>query len=100
MKLDEFPKTTGVVVVNSLCVTKCFHDRTAKRTKKSVFSKCLFVCSTTTTCCRGPSLHDNVSAKEILFNRPLLIKQVELGVSSLEKFKCHAILIFCIQSPE
>lgn len=33
VKLDEFPKTTGVVVVNSLRITKCFHDRTAKRIK-------------------------------------------------------------------
>jgi len=30
VKLDEFPKATGVVVVNSLGVTERFHDRTAE----------------------------------------------------------------------
>lgn len=30
VKLDELPKTTGIVVVNSLSITKSFHDRTAR----------------------------------------------------------------------
>lgn len=29
VKLDEFPKATGVVVINSLSITERFHDRTA-----------------------------------------------------------------------
>lgn len=33
VKLDELPKATGVVVVNGLCITKRFHDRTARKTK-------------------------------------------------------------------
>lgn len=33
MKLDEFPKATGVVVVNGLGITKRFHDGTAKMSK-------------------------------------------------------------------
>lgn len=32
VKLDELPKTTGVVVVNRFSVPKRFHDRTARKT--------------------------------------------------------------------
>ena len=34
VKLDELPKATGVVVVDGLCITKRFHDRTARRKQK------------------------------------------------------------------
>lgn len=35
VKLDEFPKAAGVVVVNSLCISKSFHDGTVEKKKKS-----------------------------------------------------------------
>ncbi len=38
MKLNEFPKATGVVVVDCFGISKCFHDGAAKK-------GCGFVCA-------------------------------------------------------
>ena len=35
LQVNELPKSTGVVVVNSLCITKGFHDRARQKTKRS-----------------------------------------------------------------
>jgi len=39
--VNELPKSTGVVVINGLCITKGFHDRAKQKTKRRSHSMLL-----------------------------------------------------------